>query len=310
MTLDASRSAAQRAGEALTRLLSQREEYRKHWTRFQHRGQGTELNQAAIARVITLHLWDVGERSDSDLTLARTLKDRIRRCLAGEVVSAETLNWFIDAFQMTAEDADQLRAVRFGVITGLEPQPVINSLRNPLYLPFPQQHRTISVFEHRTIGPGGHAVAHHTTRAIMACEDGVSSYPYRLVPGATNVRVQRGGNAIEIHEFNGSTPIVEIKLTRPLHTGEVASLEYSVDFDAHELSTEYRRVAHARTGNLDIVVKFSPSRPPRQLWWAVWDNYRDGVVVHEEAVTLDTEGSVHRFLPYLENAAVGFHWTW
>jgi len=248
------------------------------------------------------------------------LKDRVHRALAGEVISPETLNWFIDAFQMTSEDARRLCGVRANGRFGTEDvnvaaprtaEAVVNSLRDPQYLPFPQRHQTVSVFERRVIGPDGRPIAHHTIRAIKAGEDGVRSHHCWLMPGVSSVSVRYGGRAAVVREFDGSDAIVDIELTRPLFAGQTTSLQYDFEFGPNcGRSTDYRRVAYARTDNVDLVVQFDPSHPPHRLWWAIWDDHRGGTLLHEEPAVLDGEGSVHWFLRYLENAAVGFRWDW
>jgi hypothetical protein len=295
----------------LQALLIQQPAYAIQWQRFQRRSLTREvLSQSAVAQVIAEHLWDSGERSDSETSLPRGLKDRVHRALRGEALSGETLNWFIDAFQMTGEDAARLRdsltvgQSRLGA-------PVIDTLRPPQWLPIPQRHRTVSAFERHIIGPDRRAIAHRTTRAIMACEDGVDSYPYRFMPGASDLAVLHGGRVTARHEPPGSSPILEITLNTRLRRGQIASLEYQVEFrpDA-DIACEYRRVAHARADNVDIVVQFHRSQLPDQLWWTTWDDYKDGNVLGQEEVSLDPDACIHRFVPYLENAAAGFCWKW
>lgn len=298
-----------RAAGRLLRSLLVREPYRARWEPFRRRnGSADVLNQAAVAQVLALYLWDSGQRPDSDTSLVRMLKDRVHRALSGEVLSGETLTWFAEAFQFGEADAARLRAVR----AGTEPNPpVAGTLRAPQTVPLRQRHRTVAVFERRSIGADGTAVAHHTTRAIMAREDGVESFPFRLLPAATSVTRLNGGRLAATHEFGDGGTVLEIALNRPLRAGEVTSLEYRVAFAQDGgVSHEYRRVAHARTENVDIVVEFDPGRRPARLWWTVWDDYRGGRVLEEEAVTLDRESRVHRYVPALENAAVGFRWTW
>lgn len=103
-------------------------------------------------------------------------------------------------------------------------------------------------------------------RAIVALEDGVDSYPYRFVPGASNVVVLHGGRVTARHEPSGSSPILEITLSTPLRRGQVAALEYQVGFNPDaDIECEYRRVAHARADNVDIVVQFHRSQLPDRL---------------------------------------------
>jgi hypothetical protein len=297
------------AGELLRSLLLQRP-YQDSWKPFQRRElpPGT-VSQAAVAQVVALHLWDSGQRPESELSLPRLLKDRIHRALNGEVLSQETLGWLVGAFDMPDDHARRLHEVRFAdARLGL---PVVDTLQGPQFLPVPQRHRTIAVFERRFIGPLQRAVRHQTVSAITACENDVDSYPYRLVRGASHVVVRRGGYLARRLEFAGGSPVLEIALSTPLSLGQVASLEYDVEFFADlGVTTEYRRVAHARADNVDIVVQFDWERMPRQVWWTVWDDFHGGQILSQEPVIPDREGCVHRFLPYLENAAAGFRWSW
>jgi hypothetical protein len=298
-------------GELLQALLLQEPAYASQWQRFQRRSLSREvLSQSAVAQVIAEHLWESGERSDLETSLPRELKDRVHRALRGEALSGETLYWFIDAFQMTAQDTARLRKA-LAVGQSQVEAPVMDTLRPPQWLPVPQRHRTISAFERHVIGPDRRVIAHRTTRAIMACEDGVDSYPYRFVPGASDVQVLHGGRVTARHEYPGSSPILEITLSTRLRRGQIASLEYRVEFrpDA-DIASEYRRVVHARADNIDIVVQFHRGQLPDRLWWTIWDDYKDGNVLGQEEVSLDPDGCIHRFVPHLENAAAGFHWKW
>lgn len=298
-------------GDLLQSLLVQRPAYVHRWRRFQRRGPAREvLSQSAVAQVIAEHLWDSGERPETEILLPRALKDRVHRALCGEVLTAETLDWFIGAFQMADQDARRLR----GTLFTSQPRPgvpVVDTLRAPQPLPIPQRHRTVAVFERHIIGPCRRASLHRTTHAIVACEDGVDSYPYRFVPGASGVVVLHGGHVRARHEPAGSSPIVEIALNTPLGLGQIASLEYQVEFTPEaDVAREYRRVAHARADNVDIVVQFDRRRPPVQVWWAIWDDYKDGNLLGQQEALLDRDGCVHRFIPHLENAAAGFLWNW
>ncbi|MEV4677091.1 MULTISPECIES: hypothetical protein [Actinomadura] len=295
------------AGDLLHSLLS-REPYRARWEPFRRRTAAADpVNQAAVAQVLALYLWESGQRPERQTALARLLKDRIHRALSGEVLSGETLTWFIEAFEMNADDAARLRATRSGSAPN---PPVTGTLRGSQIVPLRQRHRTVAVFERRWIGADGRASAHRTTRAIMACEDGVESFPFRLRPAVKQVTRIHGGRLRATHTFEGSGPVLEIALNTPLRAGQVTSLDYQVAFEGDDLACEYRRVAHARTENVDIVVQFHPERRPLRLWWTVWDDYRGGHVLSEETVVLDREHRVHWFVPTMENAAAGFRWTW
>ncbi|MET0134572.1 MAG: hypothetical protein ABW215_13395, partial [Kibdelosporangium sp.] len=303
------RERVRATGELLHTLLYQRNAYRARWRQFTRKESASAVHQASVAQVIALHLWERGERAENQLALPRILKDRIHRALAGESLSAETLTWFIEAFDMSTTDSARLRGLRFSGATQ-SAGPVVDTLRRPLLVPVPQQHRTLSVFERRTVSADRRPLAHHTTRAILACEDGVVTFHYRVIPQPLDVVVLRGGQVAAQREFTGSTPVFEITLARPLAAGQVASLDYEVTFPVGSASTtEYRRVASGRTENVDIAVVFDPGHQPRSVWWTHWDDYQAGQIVHEERATLDAETTAHRFVPYLENAAAGFRWT-
>src|SRR5690349_20258332 len=66
----------------LRELLVGDERYRRQWQECSRR-RSSSLNQAAVARVLALHLWDHGERSDTAVSLPRELKDRVSRALNG-----------------------------------------------------------------------------------------------------------------------------------------------------------------------------------------------------------------------------------
>lgn len=310
-TEDLRHDRARETGAQLRSLLLERAEYRDRWWRFERREPARgRLNQAAVAQVIAHHLWDSGDRRESDVSLPRELKDRVRRALSGQVISAETLGWFIDAFRMTDGDAERLRSTRFAT----RPEaavPIVGTLRRPQFVPLPQRHRTLAVFERRVIDQNGRAAAHRSTRAFAACEDEMDSYPCRLVPNARSVKILQGGREFYVRSFQGSTPILEIKLNSVLRSGEVASLEYEAEFEGGgSADVEYRRVAHGRVENLSIVIQFHPDRPPRHIWRATWDDYRNGNIVDQEPAHLDQSFCAQRFIPYLENAAAGFLWSW
>lgn len=299
------------AAELLQSLLIQRDSYAYRWQKCQRRATvpGT-LNQAAVAQAIAQHLWDSGDRPDSEISLPRSLKDRIHRALHGEAISLETLDWFIDAFKMTDEDADRLRACMYGE-QPRPAEPIVDTLRAPSELPLPQRHRTVAVFERRIIGAQRRAVTHHTTRAITACDDIVYSYPCRQFPDAKRMTVLHGGRIGTVHKPAQSSPVVEIALSVPLRKGFVGSLGYAAEFGASsEIAVEYRQVAHARADNVDITIQFDQAAHPRRIWWVVWDDYRGGGILDQEAVCLDQDGCAHHFVPYLKNAAAGFRWDW
>jgi hypothetical protein len=293
----------------LLKVLLWRREYAAEWQARQLRAQPSKLNQTAIAQVIAEHLWQAGEWSEADMSLPGRLKYRLNRALLGKGVSQQTLGWIIDAFGMTHADAAQLYAA-------LNPAPLmaespVDTLGPQRPLPVPQNHRTVFASEYRVIGPDGALVRHRACHLIRAEDGVVCFYPCRSFSRASRVDMLRGGKITGRRESAGSSPILEMALSTPLSVGDVAVLEYEAIFEPDAgVVTEYRRVAHARASNLDIVVQFAAERLPRRVWWAIWDNHRGGTMLDQQPVRIDSEGCVHRYLAYLENAAAGFHWEW
>ncbi|GAA0971913.1 hypothetical protein GCM10009555_024080 [Acrocarpospora macrocephala] len=295
---------AKAAGLLLRRMLTERAEYRAKWQYQQKRRSSSDMNRTAVAEVITQYLWAEGERHESKT--ARHMKDRVGRALAGQVMSPETLEWFITAFEMPTEDQ---RMLEEAYLHGMLPTdlPPADTLQKRQSLPRPQRHRTMMAFERRTIDVTGRAASHHSLRTIIACEDGVDRYPCFLSPRMAGIRVIHGGRVVTPYR----PPVIEIALARSLREGETTSLEYRRDFEQiGGVDTEYRRVANGRAQNLGIVVQFHPHRLPSKVWWATWDAHRGGNVVEEQPVSLDADHRAHRFLPYMKNAAAGFHWVW
>lgn len=66
------------------------------------------MSEAAVCRALACHLWDAGERPDSDTELPRRLRDLVSRALAGRVLTRRTLMWFVEAFTMRGADRDAL----------------------------------------------------------------------------------------------------------------------------------------------------------------------------------------------------------
>lgn len=83
---------------------------RRRWLRHTQRSSTQLPNQAGVAWVLALALWERGDVSESAHTLPRSLKDRVSRALAGRLISASTLSLFVDAFDMSEDQEDRLFA--------------------------------------------------------------------------------------------------------------------------------------------------------------------------------------------------------
>lgn len=95
---------------ALRQILIGDVRCRRRWLRHARRS-GPELpNQAGVAWVLALALWESGDAPESRRTLPRSLKDRVSRALNGRLVSASTLALFVDAFDLSEAQERELYA--------------------------------------------------------------------------------------------------------------------------------------------------------------------------------------------------------
>lgn len=83
---------------------------RRRWQRHAQRSGAQVPNQAGVAWVLALTLWDRGDVAESRRTLPRSLKDRVSRALSGQLVSPSTLALFVEAFDMSEEQERGLYA--------------------------------------------------------------------------------------------------------------------------------------------------------------------------------------------------------
>ena len=97
-----------RTATVLTEILLTDLRAGRRWLRHTQRLGGRQPNQAGVAWVLALALWDRGEIPESRRTLPRSLKDRVSRALNGRLVSASTLALFVDAFELTEDQEHRL----------------------------------------------------------------------------------------------------------------------------------------------------------------------------------------------------------
>jgi hypothetical protein len=287
-------------------LLTDVPNYRRRWRAHSSRTSGL-LNQAAVAKVVQSHLWEIGEYSDNAVSVARTLKDRVSRALAGKMLSSETLTWVIDAFDMTQSDRDRL----WEIFSGKEKpgSEISHTLRRRREMVRRQCHRTANLVERYTVNSGGILNSRHTMQTIRAIEDGVGIYIFNHVPSASLVDVVYGGRLGKRYEYDDGLCGVEIELDRSLMKDDTIGLDYRTYFDqGATLWTEVRRTAFARVENIDLAVTFEGAAP-RHVWRCVWDDHLDGRPVEEWQVDI-VKGSVRQFVTSIEETVVGFRWAW
>lgn len=297
------------ASSLLRDFMLSRPEYRRLWQEQAERRRSDRVSQAGVARVIALHLWRSGERSDRETTLHRDLKDRVRRALAGENLTPETLNWFIEAFGMDQRDEYSLWAAYAGdrdLGAGIS-----YTITGNRKLALRQRHRTVALFERYTVSAERKLVERRTMHTITALEDGIDVYPFNHEPAIECIDVIYGGALGQQYVHGDGLYTDAIVLDQELRKGDTTSLEYWSFYPLHGYDvTEVRRPAHGRSDNIDIALQFHGSVPPRRISWAVWPDHREGEPLHEEPVSLNAEARVRRFVRFIEETVVGFRWEW
>lgn len=242
----------------------------------------------------------------------RAINDTARRALTGEVLTIGTLNWFIDAFQMSQEDADDLLALlrdsgQIKVVRGeaLPPPGLYEAVGPP-------RHHTVSSHELHEIGPDRLPSRHRVIQTVRALEDGLNYYPYSFDTNATTMTVLRHGRPGRIYRATDELYAINIEFPRPLARGQTHTFEYALTFHyTKPPPPEFRRGAFRQVDSLLVEVKFHPEALPRHIWWAKWNtlNHHD-VDRQEELQLIEPDYSVHCHHERIKDTIVGFHWEW
>jgi hypothetical protein len=111
------------------------------WRQHAERFRGSGINYSAVSKVLSRHL----EREYIDGVHHRELRDRVRRALTGEVLTLSTIDLFVNAFRLNADEADNLRRPL------LHPAPEPDDERSAA---LPKQRS--SMYPDAERGPGGH----------------------------------------------------------------------------------------------------------------------------------------------------------
>ncbi|WP_238428472.1 hypothetical protein [Frankia nepalensis] len=301
-------STGERAGRLLRELLTSTPEYRRMWESRVRRASAQQPSFAAVARVVAEYLWNAGIVAEEDQELDRALKDRVSRALGGGRISAQTMEWFIEAFGMRKHEAGLWAA--FAGLTDPGVDANSGTLRGGPALILPQRHRTLALFERYRCDASGALVEQHTHQVIAAQEDGVAVYPWVLRADATEGRIIVGGKAGAQHAYSSRLNLLEIELDRTLGRGARHALELLARYPAGQPAREVRRAVRAKAENVDISITFDPARPPKDPRWTVWSTHEGGLIIDDEPVQLSADGTVHRFLGAVHHAVVGFRWSW
>ena len=230
-----------------------------------------------------------------------------------------TLQTFIAAFRFTEEESDRLRRLlagsrRISVMSGTRAVPA--SAETDVDAAYgPRKHQTIALHDHVWVGADGRMDRARTMQVIEAIAPSVDRVPIIFDTNLLTFEAGPGCKELTGHmrRIGAGIFAIEILLARTLDIGETLSFEYlrTYRYAGHLAPSEreHRRAVMRHADGLDMRVEFHPERLPCTVWWSHWDG-TDGDVLEREAVSLDSQHSVHRYLRALEKTVVGFYWEW
>jgi len=311
------------AAAYLRELLLRPGRTRRTWEQYAERNRPGQINQLAVAEVLARHLWDYPRRPGDNEILPHQLKDTASRALSGKLLSKAALGLFIEAFSIPVFERDQLWRLwegssRIRVLSG--PRSFARRARVEIDTALgPAGHRTVSVHDHHYVGPDRLPSRTRTLQVIEAITRDVTRIPYIYDTDALAIDLLQGCSGLgeQFTEVTRGFFATDMLLAKTLSLGETLTLEYVTSFRYAPVPPaqmngdlcQYRRAVRRRMENVDVRVAFDPGVLPRQVWWAVWDGVA-GNVISQESVALDGQNSAQRFLRFIENTVVGFHWQW
>jgi hypothetical protein len=308
------------ASDYLQQLLLKPGGYRQAWEQFATRERQGTINQLAVAEVLARHLRSAPRTpADTDLT-PHQLKDTVSRALTGRLLSRSALALFIDAFELSEHESGRLWRLWSGsatisVMSGTHAVPACAEQDVDAAIG-PRRHRTLSMHDHVWVGSDGWIDRARTMQVIEAIAQGVDRIPFMFDTNVLTLEVTQGCKelAVAVRRISAEMFATEFLLARTLDVGETQTLEYWLSYRGQSdprdpAGREYRRGGLRQVDNLDMRIEFHPEKLPRRVWWAHWDG-GDGSVLEREAVSLDSQHSVHRYLRSLERTVVGFYWEW
>jgi hypothetical protein len=315
------RPDGRRAASAyLQQLLLKPGGYRQSWEQYVSRERQGTINQLAVAEVIARHLWSAPRTPSDEHVTPHQLKDTVSRALTGRLLSRPALAMFIAAFGFSEHEAGRLwrlwsGSVSISVMSGTHAVPLGAEADVDRALG-PRRHHTLSLHDHISVGPDRRIERARTMQVIEAIAQGVDRIPFLCDTNVLTLEVGQGCKELsgEIRRIGPDVFAAEILLARTLDLGETLTLEYWLSYrypgdPADPAEREYRRAVIRQVDNLDMRVEFHSDQLPAQIWWAHWDG-TEGRVLEREAVTLDSQHSVHRYLRSLERTVAGFYWRW
>ncbi|HLS72799.1 MAG TPA: hypothetical protein VK046_03445 [Actinomycetaceae bacterium] len=289
------------AGE-LRRLLLDVPEYRSRWLQHVQRRRGSGLSHSAVARALS--------SVDSSGASLESLRDRSRRALNGEVLTASTLRLFGEAFDFTVAEQDRL-----WVLLGREAEPVerFGAVARAAYGGEPEV-ATLSRAVDLRVGADRTSWTVRSTLTVQALVDGVQRFP--LVQSRRDVRlVPVLGCQVEHGTADGREELIAhyAVFPRALAAGEIHVYGYDTCYTARSDHRDRYVVGVATpTAVLAVQVGFTPPQLPARLHWRTWRTLElaDEDVLTDQEVLL---GPSHRASWTQQDVRAGiggFEWTW
>ncbi len=318
---DVAPPAGQRAAaEYVRQLLLKPGRYRQAWQQQVERPRDDVINQMAVAEVIAAQLRSAPVRASDAKVMPYQLRDLVADVLAGRQVSRQSLGLFIDGFGFTEDETARLwqlwnGATTVRVIAGSRVMPMLEEHEVTQALG-PRRHQTLTLHDHIWVGLDARIDRARTMQVIEATQRAVDRIPFLVDTNVLTLEVGQGCREVagDIMRIGPDVFATHILLARTLDLGETSTLEYWLSYrypgDHHNpAERQYRRAVFRHIANYDMRVEFHPDRIPARVSWAQWDG-ADGGILEEEAVKLDSQCSVHRYIRSFEKAVAGFHWEW
>ena len=246
----------------LRHLLNTRPKYRQKWLAHARRSGGSP-NIDAVSRVLTEYHWSHHYLFDWDPPSShRGYKDRVARTLAAEAISPQTLQLFVEAFDMSGTEHDNL-------LTILTADDAVATSWVPDEFPAPTRNRgyhTLSLHELHVVGDDGLPRSHRTIHTIQALEDGVDHHIYAFDTPDVEVRAFSGATAGPVEPLEGGEGFwcCELRFHRPLSAGQIRYFEYGTEFAYTDPPPpEMRRGSMYPLHLLSIRVEFGPGATSR-----------------------------------------------
>jgi hypothetical protein len=294
------------AAAYLRLLLVRAGEPRSIWAKHASETRSGEIDAAAVAEVLRAS----GEPDTGDIRADGHFNaESVRAILDGAGLSAETMERFIEAFDLGPRHATRLRSILRGsdsvrVIVG-------NELSELHGRAGPPRIETLAVHELHTLGPDGLPAEHQAIQVIRSTVEQLDAYPYRFDTDELVVEVVRGGRVGDVYRVDGNLFGFDMVLDRPLAQGETALMHYRLTFGYRTPPPpEFRRGALGVMRDVTLWVQFHPDRLPARVWLARWDRLDHATVIEQQRVELDGELSVQARYDEIEDVIVGFHWEW